>query len=345
MIKQKILYMALGLAVLLFVIYLFWSKDNAVPNQTAIPVTMAKVKLTEIPHLASATGNLIANQSTYLSPKVSGYVTKILYNEGDFVRAGTPLLQLDNREELDALAAAKSARDVSRAQFLRDRNLLAKGYITQDVFYNAKVTYEQNETAVISCVNKLADKTIRASFDGIVGARTVSLGDYVTAGSKLTSLVDMRHLRVEYFLPSNFQTDVRVGQGVTITSDALPNQQFEGVVTYISASVDPATQTINIHAALDNFDRKLKPGQFVNISQELGEAKMALTVPPQSVFGSVNSYYVYTVKNDKAIKTKVKLGERFSNQVEIIHGLDRSSSVVVEGQNRLSDNTAVKIIK
>lgn len=307
-------------------------------------VELSAVKTTLIPNTATATGNLVANQSTIVSPKTNGYVTAIDYQEGEHVKAGQVLIQLDNQSEKENLKSAETALALSQLQYDRNRHLLKRGLITHDVYYNAKVAYQKNQAAVTTDKTNLANKTITAPFDGIIGARNISVGDFVSAGSKLTNLVDIAKLRVEYSLPTIYLSQLKLGQSIIVTPSDLPNEKFIGKVSYISPSIDPETQTITVHAVLNNKNNELKPGEFVNITQKLGPPKKAILIPTQSLFASLKGYYVYSVKNNKAIKIPVHIGKKFENTTEITKGLSQGNEIVVAGQQYLSENKPVKII-
>lgn len=326
------------------VVYVHYHTARPTVTASPSPVELATVKMAVIPNVATATGNLVANQSTIISPKVNGYVTAIDYQEGEYVKAGQTLIELDNQSEKENLNSAKTALALSKLQYDRNKNLLKRGLITHDVYYNSKVTFQQNKATVTSDKTNLANKTIKAPFSGTIGARNISVGDFVTTGTKLTTLVDSEKLRVEYSLPTIYLSHLKLGQPILITSNEFPGEKIMGNVSYISSSIDSDTQTINIHGTLKNENDELKPGEFVDITQELGPPKKAITIPTQSLFASLNSYYVYSVKNNKAIKIPVKVGNKFENRVEITKGLKPGDKIVVAGQQYLSENKLVNII-
>ena len=318
-------------------------KQHHAATIPAIPVKLSTVKMTDLPTIATANGTLTANQSTYISAKVSGYVTAINYKEGQYINTGTTLIQLDNSKEKDNLVAAKTAAELSKLQFQRNKKLYKRHLIKQDDLYNSKVINQQKQATTVSDANDLANKTIVAPFSGYVGAKTISVGDYIQAGSKLVKLVDTRLLRIDYSLPSRYLSQLHLGQGVTVTSNVFPSTSFVAQVSYIAPTVDSISQTIEVHALLNNKNNLLKPGQFVKIQQQVGAIQKALLAPTQSVIASLNNYYVFTVKNNKAVKVPVKLGRRFAETIEVTSGLKADEKIVVAGQNQLKSGSKVKI--
>lgn len=334
--------------ILLTIIYMDHSHHHLL-NSTNLPqpVELNTVKIISLPNTVTTTGSVYAYQSTNISAQVSGYVTQIYYQEGEYVTAGTPLIQLDNRSEKDALISAKAALSLSNLQYKRDQKLLSRGLITQDIYYNVKVTNQQNQATANADQTQLDNKTIKAPFNGTIGKRSISVGDYVTAGNPITTLVDNHQLRVEYTLPSSYQYQIKLGQKVIVTTDTSSSNSYfimTGKVSYIASSIDQDTQTIVVHAILDNKNHLLKSGQFVTITQVLGPAKNAIVVPTQSIFASLSGYYVFSVKDNKAIKIPIKIGKKFKNVIEVIQGLKPNDKIVVAGQNHLSNDQAVNVV-
>src|SRR3990167_7868381 len=160
-----------------------------------IPVQVAKPIQKSIPKTISTTGNLIADKSTIITPRASGYIQSIHFHEGETVKSGQILFQLDSQTQKNVLLSAKAAENLSQLQFNRDKKFLKKGFITQDTYYAAQVTLKQNQAALETAQINLDQRTITAPFNGSIGAISVSVGDYVNPGNTLTTLVDNLHLR------------------------------------------------------------------------------------------------------------------------------------------------------
>lgn len=344
--KKKLITTSITLLIILIALIVHHhKKNNALETRNqlaAIPVRVEKPIQQSIPLTASATGYLIAKKSTTITPRTSGYIQMINAHEGQSVTSGQVLFQLDNQTEKDALAAAKANAELSQLQYQRDKKLLAKGYITQDTYYAAEVTFKQNQAALETAQNNLDNKSITAPFNGTMGALSVSLGAYVNPGTALTTLVDNNHLRVEYALPVKDLAQLQLNQAVNIL-DATNNQKINATVTYISPAIDQNTQTIAVHASIDNQAQTFKPGEYVTITQNLGSQNNALLVPEQSVLASINGYHVFIVKNNKAVKVPVKMGDRINGNVVITTGLTPNDEVIIAGENDVKDKQAVII--
>lgn len=343
--RSKIILIGIAAVVCVAVIVLVFSHKQIKPitHELATVVQISPVEVTNIPIIATATGNLAANQSTNISPKAAGYVTAILFKDGQFVKKGALLIKLDSSKEIDDLASAKAEAKMSQLQYDRDVKAYKKGLILQTVVYQDKVTNEKNQALVKTNQTLLSDMSLTAPFTGYLGAKSFSLGDYVTAGQKLVSLVDQQHLKVVYSLPSFYAPKLKVGQSVMITADFLPGVTLPAKVSFIAPSVDPDSQTIQVQAILDNSDNELKPGQFVNVTQTLGTERNAILVPEDSVNADLSGHRVFVVKNNKAVSVPVKIGERFNGKVQIMEGLNAQDQIITKGQLLLKDGSKVKV--
>lgn len=319
-------------------------KQKHIQKNSAVSVSVQKPIQKTISKTIAATGTLIANKSTVITPRASGYITAITFQEGQTVKTGETLFQLDSQTQQNALTAAKAAYDLSKLQYKRDKQFLKKGFITQDTYYTAKVALKQNQATLQNAQTNLSDRTITAPFDGTVGSIAVSIGDYVNPGNKLTTLVDNKHLRAEYALPVKYLNQIKLNQPVTIL-DSTKKDKLTAAVSYISPNVDQSTQTVNIHADVNNPENLFKPGEFISISQTTGSQNNAILIPEQSVLASINGYYVFTIKNNKAIKTEVKIGDHIDGNVIIKSGLSPNDEIVTAGEDSLKNNMPVEITK
>lgn len=341
--KKIIITSAVAVVVLIGIGVLSHKKTPSVPAIPPTAVQLSAVSVADVPLTATAAGNLVANQQTDISPKIGGYITKISFKEGDFITANAVLFQLDDEKEQNDLAAAKADAGLSALQYAREVKAFKKGFILQDDVYNAKVTNEKNQAAVKTDQTAVDDMALTAPFSGYVGSKNVSVGDYVSPGQKLVTLVDQKSLLVEYALPSQYAAQLQLDQPVTITADFLPGKNFPAKVSFISPYIDADSQTIAVHALLNNENNQLKPGQFVNVRQTLGTVSHAILVPENSVLPSLNGYHVFIVKNDHAVSVSVKVGEHIDGKVQIISGLQATDKIVTAGQNQIKDNDVVKI--
>lgn len=341
-IKKKPLIIASIIAIIFIAYILHHHKTPKTPAIPAVSVRVEKPIQQSITQTTTTTGTLIADKSTTITPRASGYITAISFQEGQTVKAGEVLFQLDSQTQQNALAAAQASFALSKLQYDRDAQFLKKGFITQDMYYSAKVALKQNQAKLQEAQTDLADRTITAPFDGTVGGQSVSLGGFVNPGNTLTTLVDNNHLRAEYALPVKNLNQIQLNQPVIIFDSAKKNK-ITATVSYVAPSIDTATQTISVHANLDNTAHIFKPGEFVTITQTIGTQQQTLLVPEQSILASINGYHVFVVKNNKAIKTLVKIGDHINGNVIITSGLSPADQVIIAGENQVKDGMSVHL--
>ena len=345
--SKKLLLSCVVIIIVGVAVVLWRHHHKAATKTTSLPVQnvqVATAKLVMQPETITSNGNLAAPQNTNISAQINGYVTKINYTEGQTVPAGMVLIQLDNRHQKAALASATAAAETSQLQLRRDQQLLKRGLIVQSAYYQAKVANEQNQASLAASKTSLADTNIRAPFSGTVGAITTSVGDYVVAGTTMTTLINTNNLRVDYTVPSRYFAKLKLGQTVTIHSATHPNQIHTGKVTYIASAIDPTSQTVMIHASMNNTQHDLAPGEFVAIKQVINPSKPTLLIPQQAIVADLNGYHIFTVVKGKAHKTAVKLGHRYDIGTEVVSGLAKGQQIVVAGQTNLRDGRKVKIV-
>lgn len=330
----------IAITIIIAVPFFVLKKNNIVATQEKILVRTQKPIQQMIARNTHITGLLLANENATITPRANGYINAILVHEGETVSAGQILFQLDNVAEKNALDAAHASNALSQLQFTRDVNLLKRGFITQDMYYAAKVALEQNQTTLSTAQNNFDNRSIRAPFAGVIGSIPISIGDQVNPNTTLTTLVDNTHLRAEYALPASDANQIQLNQLVTIKNE---NKKITAAISYIAPQIDQSTQTISVHAQINNTQMQLKPGQYITITQPLGKPVNALLVPEQSVLASIHGYSVFLAKNNKAIRTPVKIGHHLKGNVEILSGLTRNDDVIVAGQNQLKNNGLIKI--
>lgn len=343
--NKKIMFTLLAIIILTALIIHHHKKyeKNARPIAMAtIPVRVSHPLQQSLPTTVSAPGYLIAKKSTIITPRASGYIKGIYFHEGNAVKTGDVLFQLDQQTQKNALAAAKATAELSQLEYERDKKFLAKGYVTQDLVYSAQVTYKQNQAALKTAQTNLAQRRITAPFNGAAGALSVSLGDYVNPGNTLTTLVDNTHLRVAYTLPVKDLTQIQLNQPVSI-ADPNNKSHTNAAVSYVAPAVNQSTQTIAVHAQVDNTAHLFKPGEYVTVTQILGSQKNALLIPEQTLQAAVDGYSVFIVKNNKAVSVPVKIGKRIGGNVVITNGLKSTDQVIVEGENEVKNGQMVSI--
>lgn len=287
-----------------------------------------------------AVGTARANESVDVTSKTSNTVTAIRFEEGDRVRKGEVLVELDGAEARASLAEAEAALAESQNQFKRSRDLFTSKALSESQLDLIEATLKTNQARVDLAKARLADTIIRASFDGKVGFRRVSVGSLVSAGSVITTLDDASLIKLDFTVAETYIHALQKDLPVIAETAGLPGREFRGEVTNLDSRVDPVTRSIAVRAELPNPNGELKPGMFMTVRLQ-GEVKPALVVPEGAIVPEQGHTYVFVVENGVAQRRDVKLGKRRPGVVEIVDGLKEHERVVTEGTQNLRDGGIV----
>lgn len=306
----------------------------------AVEVVTAAATLKPLGVEIEAVGTARANESVDVTSKASNTVTAIRFEEGDRVRKGEVLVELDGAHERAALAEAEAALAESQNQFNRSRDLFTSKALSESQLDLIEATLKANRARVDMAKARVADTIIRASFDGRVGFRRVSVGSLVNPGTVITTLDDASLIKLDFTVAETYIHALEKGLPVRAATAGLPGREFRGKVTHLDSRVDPVTRSIAVRAELPNSKGELKPGMFMTVRLQ-GEVTPALVVPEGAIVPEQGHTYVFVVENGVALRREVILGKRRPGEVEIVDGLQEHESVVVEGTQNLRDGAAV----
>jgi membrane fusion protein (multidrug efflux system) len=307
------------------------------------PVETDRAMASQLSDDIGAIGTLLADESVSIAPETSGRVARVLFEEGATVAAGQELFKLDADLANAALAEAKARLELAEANFTRNQTLRKSGNVAQSTFDAALTEREVARTAVESAEVLLNKLTITAPFPGMLGFRAISEGAYVTAGTALVQLDKIDHLKVSFSIPELDQARVAVGQQVDVRADALPGESFTATISALNPSIDVNGRALQVRADLDNSGYKLRPGLLVRIAVK-GAPREAVVVPEAAIVQRGDNAFIYTVSDNKASEVKVRLGKRLPGKIEILEGIAAGDEVVVAGNTRLSNGSAVEIV-
>lgn len=306
----------------------------------ATPVEARPVEQRQIGEETSAVGSLRARQSVMLKPEVAGRVVRLGFADGQRVRQGQVLIQLDDSLQKAQLQQAEAQASIARTQLQRSRELLAQNFVSASSVDQAQAALDVAEAQVALNRAQLQRMRIVAPFDGVAGIRQVNLGDYVKDGAELLSLEDASSMWVDFRLPERDVPRLRTGQPVTLTLDALPGRSFEARVEALDAQLDAAGRSMLVRARLKQSAPELKSGLFARVSVRLGERSEALLVPEEALVPQGGKQYLVRLIDPDAAeprteKLEARLGQRLPGQVEILAGLKPGDWVVTAGQARV----------
>jgi membrane fusion protein, multidrug efflux system len=312
-------------------------------GRSALPVEIAKARTAQISDDIGAIGTLLAEETVEIAPETSGRISAVLFKDGERVEAGQPLFQLHTELAAADLAEAQARLSLAETTYRRNETLRKSGNIAQSVFDAAETEREVARAATESAQVRLNKLTVVAPFSGIAGFRTISVGAYVTAGTALVKLDKVDLLKVKFSLPELVLSRVKLGQTIDVTADALPGENFSATISAIDPSIDVNGRALQVRADLDNTALRLRPGLLVRVTVK-GSQRAAVVVPETAVNQRGESSVVYLVRDSKAEEKQVRTGKREGGTIEIVEGIEAGAEVVVAGNARLSDGTAVEVV-
>jgi RND family efflux transporter MFP subunit len=258
---------------------------------------------------------------------------------------------------------AKASLDLAEAEFNRMRTLVDQKVISQSEFDQRRTQLEaarQNYQAALNMADQsfrsleaararvslarkaVNDTAVKAPLNGLVAERLVSVGDYVTRGQKVATVVRVDPMRVELTVPEQQVAMIKVGQQVRLTVDAYPGEEFAATVRFISPSLRSDQRALTVEAIASNGDGRLKPGLFATALVRQPDAAPALLVPAGAVETVAGTNRVYIVKDNVVDERIVTIGEKIEGQVEITSGVARGETVAAEPKGRLTDGQQVR---
>ncbi len=305
---------------------------------------MFQVKPTTVQEDLQAVGSLQSNESVILRPEVSGRISAIGFKDGQVVRKGQMLIALDNALNEAEVAQMKAEYDLALANLKRSEDLASRKFISSSAQDTAASNAQVAEAKLKLAQARSSKMRIVAPFDGVVGIRGVSLGDYVKDGTDLVNVEDVRILKVDFRLPERNLTQIKVGQGIEVVADALPGERFSGLIDAINPRIDANGRSLEIRARLENTGGKLRPGMFVRVRVIVGERANALLVPEEAIVPQGAEFFVYKVVEGQARRIPVKIGVRREALVEIVEGLKSGDQVVTAGMRLSRDGQPVRVV-
>ena len=340
-------------------------------DQPPVPVTVVPAVSQDVPVYLTALGTVQARNTVTVKPQVGGQLMKLNFKEGQEVKAGDVIAEIDPRTiqsqydqavaklKQDQAAAATAKNNLDRSQ-----NLVSKGgqqYVSKQDLDNLKNTLDQSNASVVADQAAIRASQVQLGFtkviapiDGLAGIRAVDVGNIVATTDSIVTLTELHPIYVMFYLPEKNLDMVRSSsQGDEQSLSSLEVQALDRVDAHVMATghldvidntIDTTTGTFRLRSLFDNEKTQLWPGQFVNVQLRVRTVKGGLVVPAQAVQRGPDGDYVYLVQGDNTVKmqtveTATEVGD---SHVMISKGLKLGDKVVTEGQFRLKPGSKVQ---
>lgn len=322
-------------------------------------VEVVEVVPKPISYTLSAVGSLKTPEHVTISPKKAGIIEKIMVREGERVRKGQLLVQLD---EVDArlqveraearVQEAEASLEAHRIVLVRYQKLLEGKVIPQQTYEDIALKVKLDETRLSLARTELSlarqnlqDHRIISPIDGIINLKIASIGEHVNVAPKdeILTLVQMDPLELEFYIPENWAGRVRQGSQIQFSVKAFSGETYSATLHFISPTADPTTRNVKMKAMAPNPHHRLKPGFFAEVTLTGGSNPNGIAVPESALFSQEGKHFIFAVKDGVALRREVETGTRFDGKVEVVKGIQRGERVVTAGHEQLTEGVKVKI--
>lgn len=318
----------------------------------AMTVSTATVTAEKWERTVESVGSLRAVQGADLATESPGVVARILFENGQEVKKGDLLLELDYETEAANLRSAEAEADLARTVHERTRKLRLNNTVPQSDLDAAESQLRKMNALVEQLKATINKKQLFAPFSGRLGIREVNLGQFVEHGRKIVSLQSLDPIFVDFLLPQQWIAGIHADERVRVFTDVYPDRVFEGKLTAMNPEVDPVTRNIRLQGTLPNADGALRPGMFARVLLTFGGAEDVVSIPATAVLNEPygNSVFVVVEKTDDSGKKSLVAEQRFvrtgreqGDFVAVTEGLKPGETVVSAGVFKLRNGAAVNV--
>lgn len=287
-------------------------------------------------------GSLRPDESVMIRPEIAGRVAQLHFREGQRVKAGALLVSLDDSIVSAEFAQARANLDLAQNNFERAQMLFKRGASNAQALDEASAQ-QQAARANLALSQARLDKTrILAPYEGVLGLRQASPGDYLSEGQDIVNLEVLNPLKVDFRIPQKAVSQIRLKQIIEVSLDAYPGERFQGEIFAVNPRLDEVGRSQAIRAHISNSEGRLSPGQFVRVSVILAERPNALVIPEEAIMPMGERLLVNLVVTGKVELREVKLGKRQAGKVEIIEGLQGDEVLISAGWQKVRDGMTVR---
>lgn len=348
--KTSLAFAAVVLSAALLATWSLWpvqAEEAEVHSMPKVKVALSRVEPQDMPRYYNSVGTLEAVTQVQVTAEVPGRVAALHFDSGQRVEAGQLLISLNDEPEKAQRRRLEAVLRNAEQRLQRISRLAPGGAATREQLDQARADRDAARGELEQVNALIAQKNIRAPFNGELGIRQVHLGQYLNPGDPIANLSDNRQLRVNFSLDEQARTELELGQSVELRFHARPDQVFEARINAIDPILDEA-RMIRVQASLDGGDNHLAAGMFADARVRRPSRGKTLSVPQTAVVATAYGDMAFVAREQdgvlRAKRVAVRTGDVWNGRVEIVEGLQADDQVVVSGQNKLSDDTPLEAL-
>ncbi|HTK81942.1 MAG TPA: efflux RND transporter periplasmic adaptor subunit, partial [Bacteroidota bacterium] len=291
-----------------------------------MPVEVAQSNVQKVVDKFEAVGTIDALEAITVVAEIDAAVTALPFQEGSFIRKGDLIARLDDSQLAAEVNRTEALHSQSQASYDRVKAIVDQKAGSPQDLDDAAASLKVAEANLALARARFAKTRIVAPFEGIIGARKVSIGTFLRSGSPITELANIDEIRANFSAPERFLAQLKSGAEVAVSTTAFPGYEAKGKIIAIEPVLDQATRSARVVARVTNPGRKFRPGMSANIGVVLSERENAITIPNEAVFANGGQTFVFTVKPDSTVtRAAIRLGTRLADVVEVTDGLKKGT--------------------
>jgi membrane fusion protein (multidrug efflux system) len=346
----QLLQFIIGVTILAITVYFYLQQTNSREQFQrqrggSVPlVNIAPVKMMRINQSIESIGTGYAKESVDISSNVTEKVTGVFFEDGQYVKEGDVLVQLNDAQYQAELVQAEVELEEQEREFLRISKLSESRSISKKEYTVSQTAVAKAQTVIDMVKYQINNRRIVAPFTGKLGMRNVSMGDLVTPGKTITTIDDVSEIKISFKVAEKYFYKIHNGLQVRLISSAYPGTVFLGRISAVSPRIDPLTRSVSVRALVKNDARKLAPGMLFIVQLNLGKYN-AIMIPEKAILsiGEMQYVFVYHKRSQTVKRTQVSLGMRSNGYVEIQKGLKSGQYIVTDGVLKLVDGMQIRL--
>jgi membrane fusion protein (multidrug efflux system) len=345
---KNIIYVILALAFVGVIVYKIAGNKSVQAGsgyaRPAVMVNLQVMKPERFTESLSVTGSVEANEEVVLKSEVSGKITGIHFNEGTRVRKGDLLIKVYDDDLQAQLLKAQANLKLTEDVEARQRQLLNKEAISRQEYDVAYANLQSAQADIALLESQISKTEIKAPFDGSIGFRKISPGEYITPGTDIATLVNDNPVKVQFAVPEKYSGIIGKSTLIRYTLEGMLTERTASVYA-VEPTIDPATRTLQMKALTPNNDRALTPGAFVRISVQMDTKNEVLLAPSDAVISESVGQKIFIYRGGKVESVVVTTGSRTNDRVEILSGLNPGDSLITTGLMQITPRSVVRPAK
>jgi len=313
-------------------------------QQQALEVEAMVVKPSSIEEVVEVSGSILANESTEIRPEITGRLVQLNLKEGTIVNKGSLLAKIYDGDLQAELKKLQVQLQIAEKTEERQKELLKIGGIAQQD-YDLSLLQVSNIKADIELIRVSIGKTeIRAPYTGRLGLKNISPGAYISPTTLLTTITEIRQMKIEFSVPEKYNTQITNGLPVVFTVEGS-DKTYRANVLAKESYVDEATRNLRIRAVVEQPDAFMVPGTFAKVRMILGRNNNAFLVPSNAVIPQARNKQVAVYRSGVAVMTDITTGVRDSSRIQVTSGLQAGDTVITTGLLFVKNESKIKLSK